>query len=133
MRGFNQCPECQREYENPLDRRFHAQPNACPRCDQISLLDSQGTVLAEKIQALIATARAIKQGKIIAIKGLGGFHLVVDARNTEAVQKLRQRKQRLDKPFAVMYPNLEFSEKPRLCIFFRVAIIAVSRSSNCTN
>ncbi len=112
MRGFNQCPECQREYENPLDRRFHAQPNACPRCGpQISLLDSQGTVLAEKDQALIATARAIQQGKIIAIKGLGGFHLVVDARNTEAVQKLRQRKQRLDKPFAVMYPNLELVKK----------------------
>jgi hydrogenase maturation protein HypF len=112
MKGFHQCPQCQKEYENPLDRRFHAQPNACPICGpQISLLDSQGCVLAEKDQALIATAEAIKQGKIIAIKGLGGFHLVVDARNTQAVNQLRQRKHRPDKPLAVMYPNFDLVEK----------------------
>jgi hydrogenase maturation protein HypF len=108
MKGFNQCPDCLREYENPLDRRFHAQPNACAHCGpQISFSDNQGCVLATKDQALINTVAAIKQGKIIAIKGLGGFHLVVDAKNTEAINKLRQGKNRPDKPFAVMYPSFE--------------------------
>ncbi|MGI0487413.1 carbamoyltransferase HypF [Pantanalinema rosaneae CENA516] len=108
MDQFQMCPECQLEYENPGDRRFHAQPNACPHCGpQLTLWDRHGGVLATHDAALLATAEAIRQGQIIALKGLGGFHLVVDARNESAVQTLRQRKHRPHKPLAVMYPNLK--------------------------
>lgn len=108
MKGFTMCPDCQQEYDNPLDRRFHAQPNACPKCGpQLQLWDSQGKILAREDQALLTTVEAIRQGKIIAIKGLGGFHLVADAGNNNAIAALRQRKLRPHKPFAVMYPSLE--------------------------
>ncbi|WP_013320778.1 carbamoyltransferase HypF [Gloeothece verrucosa] len=108
MKGFKMCPQCQAEYENPLDRRFHAQPNACPVCGpHLELWNLQGEVLAAGDRALIAAANAIREGKIVAIKGLGGFHLVVDARNSAAVAELRKRKGRPDKPFAVMYPGLD--------------------------
>lgn len=108
MHQFQMCPDCQLEYKNPGDRRFHAQPNACSHCGpQLTLWDRYGGVLATHDAALLATAEAIRQGQIIALKGLGGFHLVVDARNETAVQTLRQRKHRPDKPLAVMYPNLE--------------------------
>ncbi|MFW6357900.1 MAG: carbamoyltransferase HypF [Chroococcales cyanobacterium] len=108
MRHFQMCPACQEEYENPLNRRFHAQPNACPVCGpHLSLWDSQGNVLAEYEAALQETAKGIREGKIVAVKGLGGFHLVVDARNETAVKELRQRKHRPDKPLALMYPSLD--------------------------
>jgi hydrogenase maturation protein HypF len=108
MKGFSMCPDCRSEYENPLDRRFHAQPNACPRCGpRIRLLDRKGQEIAENDPALLATARAIREGKILAIQGIGGFHLVVDATNATAVNALRQRKHRPDKPFAVIYTDLE--------------------------
>lgn len=112
MKGFKMCPECQKEYDNPLDRRFHAQPNACPKCGpHLELWNKQGQILATHHQALLETAAAIRQGKIITIKGLGGFHLVVDANNTTAVRELRKRKRRNDKPFAVMYPSLKLVKK----------------------
>lgn len=112
MREFAMCPDCREEYENPLDRRFHAQPNACPRCGpRICLLDDRGRLIAENHPALLSTADAIRSGKILAIKGLGGFHLVVDARDADAVNRLRQRKHRPEKPFAVMYPSLEAIEQ----------------------
>jgi hydrogenase maturation protein HypF len=108
MRSFVMCPECRAEYENPLDRRFHAQPNACPKCGpQLALWDQDGKTLHKREEALLATAQALKTGKIVALKGLGGFQLLVDARNDEAVQRLRQRKGRYEKPFAVMYPALQ--------------------------
>ncbi len=108
MRHFTMCPECQAEYEDPLDRRFHAQPNACPVCGpHLELWDPEGTCLLSHDEALLAAADALRKGQILALKGLGGFQLLVDARNEQAVQRLRQRKQRPDKPFALMYPSLE--------------------------
>lgn len=108
MSHFVMCAECRAEYENPLDRRFHAQPNACPRCGpQLALWDRKGQLLAERDEALLMAAEGLREGQIVALKGLGGFQLLVDARHEAAVQRLRQRKGRYEKPFAVMYPTLE--------------------------
>jgi hydrogenase maturation protein HypF len=108
MKKFVMCSECAGEYENPLDRRFHAQPNACPQCGpHLELWDGEGKTLALRDQSLVAAVDAIRAGKVVAVKGLGGFHLVVDARNEEAVLKLRLRKHREEKPFALMYPSLD--------------------------
>ncbi|MCB0364691.1 MAG: carbamoyltransferase HypF [Bdellovibrionaceae bacterium] len=107
MAGFSMCESCQREYENPADRRFHAQPIACPQCGpQLQLWAADAQVLTSGDEALGQTVTALRQGKIIAVKGLGGFHLMVDAENKVAVSKLRERKGRGDKPFAVMFANL---------------------------
>jgi hydrogenase maturation protein HypF len=106
MRAFCMCPACQAEYDDPLNRRFHAQPNACPVCGpQLTLLDNQGE--AQQGAPLQEAARLLGEGRVLAIKGLGGFHLAGDATNPQAVQLLRQRKQRPDKPFAVMVADLE--------------------------
>ncbi|MCI0350088.1 MAG: Sua5/YciO/YrdC/YwlC family protein, partial [Acidobacteriales bacterium] len=108
MSDFVMCDECRAEYENPLDRRFHAQPNACPRCGpQLALWDAKGKTLNAYDDALRAAAAAIRQGYIVALKGLGGFQLLVDARNSGAVSRLRTRKGRYEKPFAVMIRNIE--------------------------
>ena len=115
MAGFRLCPDCQREYDHPLDRRFHAQPNACGRCGpQLELWDSQGQAIAPGAaspERMALAADWIRQGHILALQGLGGFHLVVDARNDAAVSRLRDRKQRPAKPFAVMYPTLASLEQ----------------------
>lgn len=108
MRAFRMCARCQAEYDDPQNRRFHAQPNACPDCGpQLQLWDQAGHVLAERDEALRQATEAIRQGQIVAVKGLGGFHLIVDARNEAAVHRLRLRKNREAKPFALMYPSLE--------------------------
>ncbi|PSB02755.1 carbamoyltransferase HypF [Merismopedia glauca CCAP 1448/3] len=111
MQAFAMCPNCQQEYENPQNRRFHAQPNACSVCGpHLELWDNKGNAIAPGASArqLIALAADyIRQGKILALKGLGGFHFIVDARNEEAVQRLRDRKHRPTKPLAVMYPSLD--------------------------
>lgn len=108
MKIFTMCPDCQAEYENPADRRFHAQPNACPACGpNVELWDATGSVLSKNHAAILQTVQFIKQGSIIALKGLGGFHLIVDATSDDAVRRLRQKKAREEKPFAVMAPHLK--------------------------
>ena len=107
MKMFQMCDKCRAEYEDPTNRRFHAQPNACPECGpHLELWDGAGKGLSSHNQALLDTAKAIREGSIIGVKGLGGFHLMVDATNQEAVQELRKRKRREEKPFALMYPSL---------------------------
>jgi hydrogenase maturation protein HypF len=102
MRHFTMCGPCRAEYEDPLNRRFHAQPNACPDCGpRLSLCGADGRVLAAP-EPVPAAAGLIREGRILAVKGLGGFHLAVDAANPAAVRRLRQRKHREEKPFAVM-------------------------------
>ena len=107
MAAFVMCPECQAEYDHPADRRFHAQPIACPRCGpQVRLLAPDGQVLATESAALAAAVAAINAGRIVALQGLGGFQLLVDATQAAAVTRLRERKHRPDRPFAVMFPTL---------------------------
>ena len=122
MRQFTMCPACQAEYEDPTDRRFHAQPNACPTCGpqlalwQATMDDAAGAgvaTLATGQAALPAAAAALVAGQIVAVKGLGGFHLLVDARNQAAVARLRARKQRPIKPLALMARDL--AQAQRLC------------------
>lgn len=108
MKSFPLCEDCEREYRNPLDRRFHAQPVACPKCGpQLSFLLPDGRNIASGPDALLHAARAVLDGSIIAIKGLGGFQVVADATDPGCVGRLRQRKHREAKPFAVMFPTLE--------------------------
>lgn len=109
MAVFPMCEACSAEYADPVDRRFHAQPNACPTCGpHLTLVDRTGTVIpGDPIQE---TVRAIRAGKIAAIKGLGGFHLACDARNSSVVNILRHRKRRDEKPFAVMFANAKSAE-----------------------
>ena len=107
MRGFKMCPQCQAEYKNPRDRRFHAQPNACPACGpQLQFWDGAGLVLCHQDAALKAAVNAVRDGKIVAVKGVGGFHLLADARDENVVRRLRERKHREEKPFALMFPSL---------------------------
>lgn len=118
MRRFKMCPQCQAEYDDPGNRRFHAQPNACAVCgprlefwergEQIALKrDETRSPIARDQTALFVAARAIRRGQIVAVKGIGGFHLIADAANERAVSLLRKRKHREEKPFAVMFPSLE--------------------------
>jgi hydrogenase maturation protein HypF len=120
MWGFQLCPACQAEYDDPLNRRFHAQPNACPVCGpqvQLSVVRNQDSVADHEIP-IRETAELLAQGKVVAIKGLGGYHLACDALNETAVTVLRQRKQREAKPFALMVPDLETARQ--LCFIDEV-------------
>ena len=108
MSVFPLCPQCEKEYKDPGDRRFHAQPNACSVCGPHIWLQDREQTLATHETALKQTALLLQQGYIVAIKGLGGFHLACDANNQKAVNLLRQRKHRPTKPLAIMVPNLQF-------------------------
>src|ERR1022692_2374955 len=115
MKAFTMCPICRAEYDDPRDRRFHAQPNACPVCGPALEFWERGAAfspgpkrpLARNHTALLVAAEAIRRGQIVAVKGIGGFHLTAEGSNERAVCLLRKRKQREEKPFALMFPSLE--------------------------
>jgi hydrogenase maturation protein HypF len=108
MRRFAMCAACSAEYETPADRRFHAEPNACPACGpRLDLWDEHGRRMLTGDGALRAAVAALGEGRIVALKGLGGFHLLVDATDGGAVLRLRERKRRPSKPFAVMFSALD--------------------------
>ena len=107
MRRFALCADCQAEYDDPMNRRFHAEPNACPACGpRLALWDASAAVVERDDEALFAAAAAVRDGGIVAVKGIGGFHLIVDARDETAVRRLRVAKRREEKPFAVMFPSM---------------------------
>lgn len=108
MSAFTMCPLCQQEYDDPLNRRFHAQPNACPVCGpRLELWDANGRVLAEEDAAARTAVEEIRSGAIMAVKGIGGFHLIALAGDPRVVRLLRERKHREEKPFAVMVSSLD--------------------------
>jgi hydrogenase maturation protein HypF len=108
MAGFTMCERCRREYDDPTNRRFHAQPNACWDCGpQLQLIDQQGNLILG--DPVASAMQLLKQGCILAIKGLGGFHLAVDARQPHAIAELRRRKHRAEKPLAVMVAHIELA------------------------
>lgn len=148
MRIFPMCANCQREYEDPLNRRFHAQPNACPVCGPwVRFLEWTASPPGETGSAsrnetpdpIASAAYALAQGAILALKGLGGYHLVCDALQSEAVQRLRQRKHREAKPFAIMVADLETAqclcevnaEEATLLQSQRRPIVLLKRRENC--
>lgn len=119
MACFSMCARCLAEYEDPADRRFHAQPNACPECGPslalVMTADLDGTpAFGPYLEAIRETRRLLREGRILAIKGLGGFHLACDPSNDTAVRALRERKKRSDKPFALMVPDITAAE--RICV-----------------
>lgn len=112
MKSFALCGACAHEYADPSDRRFHAQPIACPACGpRVCLVSPSGARIADGARAFEEATRALLRGDVLALKGLGGFQLLVDATNREAVTNLRQRKRREEQPFAVMFPSLEAARR----------------------
>ena len=111
MRGFAMCPDCAREYDDPTDRRFHAQPNACPACGPRLWAQAGGGSDEIRGDPIEAAADVLEAGGIVALRGVGGFHLMCDARNGKSLARLRARKHREEKPFAVMFPDLQSVEQ----------------------
>ena len=139
MAAFRMCPACQAEYDDPLNRRFHAQPNACSQCGPRVWLESPDGAELPAEDPVSVTIHRLLAGKILAIKGIGGFHLSVDATNESAVQRLRQRKHRYGKPLAVMVRDLEaaralcaltLEEETLLQTTSRPIVLARARPSN---
>jgi hydrogenase maturation protein HypF len=123
MAGFTMCPRCQAEYDDPANRRFHAQPNACPECGP-TLTWRVGATTATADAALTAAVEALQRGAVVAVKGIGGYHLAVDATDEAAVRELRRRKARDDKPFAVMVADVETAQA--LCVLSDEAVAAMT-------
>jgi len=123
MAEFKLCAECLAEYENPADRRFHAEPVACPQCGPSLTFINDVETIKNNNEALIKAVEVLCQGKVIAVKGIGGYHLMCDATNTAAVSRLRNNKPRADKPLAVMFPAP--LESP-----FQIAELSVALSEN---
>ena len=139
MGEFLMCEKCRAEYTDPLNRRFHAEPTACPECGpQVKLTDNRENLLFEKHESILAAVVAIKKGSIIALKGIGGYQLICDASNPDAVNMLRQRKRRSQKPFALMFPDAEsvYSEcevndaEHRLITSVEAPIVLLKRKKN---
>jgi hydrogenase maturation protein HypF len=144
MKNFVMCDECEAEYHDPLDRRFHAQPNACPKCGpHLEVWSKDRKAIATQDDALRIAAKAVRAGQIVALKGLGGFQLIVDARNEAAVVRLRERKHREEKPFALMYPSLaaicadcdvsELEERLLLSPESPIVLVGRARRARCTD
>ena len=138
MAGFRLCADCRREYEDPLDRRFHAEPVACPQCGPQLSYCSGAESIDGTAAALTASVAALRAGKLVAIKGVGGYHLVCDARDGDAVAALRVRKPRPAKPLAVMFPDLTLletcialtdDERALLCSPMRPIVLGRKRDS----
>jgi hydrogenase maturation protein HypF len=111
MKGFVMCPSCRAEYGDPADRRFHAQPNACPECGpHVELWHPDGSVASAADDAILAAAAAVRDGAIVAVKGIGGFRLIVDATSETGIARLRERKHREEKPLAMMVRSIEEAE-----------------------
>ncbi|MDT7042837.1 carbamoyltransferase HypF [Candidatus Nitronereus thalassa] len=116
MKRFSLCEACQCEYEDLANRRFHAEAIACPTCGpHLELWNDEGTVLANTEKALLQACTMVREGKILAVKGLGGFQFLCDAQNDKTIQELRHRKHRLRKPFAVLFPSMEALTKHCEC------------------
>lgn len=112
MAHFDLCPNCEKEYQDPMNRRHHAQPIACPECGpHVSLVSKDGDILAKRGEALTRVGQLLLEGKIVAVKGIGGFHLCCDAHNNQAVSLLRDRKNRPQRPLAVMNFSVEHVKK----------------------
>src|SRR5262249_29262088 len=110
MSAFPMCPACRAEYDDPADRRFHAQPTCCPACGpRLQLLDARGQPVSAA-DPLARFAAALRSGRVGALKGLGGYHLACDARSGAVVAELRNRKHRDEKPFALMVRDLDSAE-----------------------
>jgi len=108
MKAFKMCPECQAEYDDPMNRRYHAQPISCYHCGPVlSLMDKNSNTILQSNDVIVKAAELLKNGFILAIKGIGGFHLMCDATDEEAVATLRIRKKRPKKPFAVMFADMD--------------------------
>jgi hydrogenase maturation protein HypF len=122
--SFVMCDACRAEYDDPGDRRFHAQPNACPSCGpRLQLVDSDGKPVAG--HPLRETRRLLADGRIVALKGIGGFHLACDARNDDAVRRLRARKRREARPLAVMARDIDVVRS--LCVVSGAEIALLRR------
>lgn len=112
MKPFIMCKDCQKEYENPLDRRYHAQPISCEKCGPtLFLKDINGNILEKNQNAIKSLAKFINEGHIVAMKGMGGFHLICDATNEQTIKSLRDKKRRPSKPFALMMKSLDMVQK----------------------